>query len=391
MAVNQKPVFAINLECPVCKNINEFENLRTGAYSEAGRDSDFCPTGRVWTDPEFQRYNPLLFNFTTCPNCFYSRELNASYKEWNSDNNFKQYKLPGIKSRHLQILSNPKSILRLLGTSINHANYPFESAVVKILLSIYEEQISEKPLNLDIARYFVRIAWLFREHGGGPLVIPDSVLVTRAQSEANWLKEHSQSMTKKIEVLKKIGESELTNDKTSPKNVQFMGEYSLIVASLKRICDEYIEEIRELQTAIDGLRDSGITIERSGQAMKPFGPYPDFYEFLGIAKKEWNEIPLTEIDALNSAIDYYIKAYQSSREIKKGLQQLQAAYLIAELSRRAGRRDLALEYFKICMREYHPMLQEYASDKNTIANIRKIMEMVTDQHRLMQSKVEAMA
>jgi hypothetical protein len=390
MAANQKPVFAIKIECPVCRNINEFENLKNGAFSETGRDSDYCPTGRVWTDPEFQRYNPLIFNFTVCPTCFYSRELNASFKEWNSDNNFKQYRLPNIKTRHQQILSNPNNIFRFLGNAINPVSYPFETTVIKILMAIYEEEISEKPATLDIARYFVRIGWLFRERGGGPLVIPDSVLVTRAQNEANWLKEHSQAMQKRLEVLQKIGTSELTNDKSSPMNVQFMGEYSLIVANLNHINQEYTSEVQGLQAAIDGLRNSGISIDRSDKAAAPFGPYGDFSHFLSLARKEWDEVPLNEIDALNCAINYYLKAYQNGREIKKGLQQLQAAYLIAELSRRAGRIDVALEYFKTCMRESHPMLQEYAKDKNTTANIRKIMDMVTDQYRLMQGKVEAL-
>jgi hypothetical protein len=277
-----------------------------------------------------------------------------------------------------------------MGNAINPSSYPFETTVIKILLAIYEEEISDKPVTLDIARYFVRIAWLFRERGGGPPVIPDSVLVTRAQSEANWLKEHSQSMRNKLEVLQKIGTSSLTNDKSSPKNVQFMGEYSLIVANLDRINKEYAEEVLGLHAAIDGLRDSGISIDRTNQNVASFGPYPDFTQFLLTARKEWSEIPLNEIDALNNAITYYLKAYQNSREIKKGLQQLQAAYLIAELSRRAGRNDVALEYFKICMRESHPMLQEFAKDKNTIANIRKIMDMVSDQYRLLQGKVEAM-
>jgi uncharacterized protein (DUF2225 family) len=390
MASNQKPTFSTNIECPVCRNVNEFENLKNGAYTENGRDSDFCPAGRVWSDPEYQKYNPLIFNFTVCPTCFYSRELNASFKEWNSDNNFKQYRLPGMKTRHQQILSQPNNMFRQLGSAINQHSYPFETAVIKILLAIYEEEISEKPGTLDIARYFVRIAWLFRERGGGPPVIPDSVLVTRAQTEASWLKEHSQSMRNKLEVLHKIGSSELTNDKSSPMNVQFMGEYTTIIANLDRINKEYAEEVQGLQSAIDGLRNSGISVDRSAQEVTSFGPYSDFTQFLSIARKQWNEVPLNESDAINNAINYYLKAYQNGREIKKGLQQLQAAYLIAELSRRVGRSDTALEYFKICMRESRPMLQQYASDKSTIAGIRKIMDMVTDQYRLMQGKVEAL-
>ena len=391
MAANQKPTFSTNIECPVCRNTNEFEILKNGAYSEATRDSDFCPTGRVWSDPEYQRYNPLIFNFAVCSTCFYSREMNASFKEWNSDNNFKQYRLPNIKTRHQQILSQPNNMFRLLGSAIDQQSYPFETAVIKILMAIYEEEINEKPVALDIARYFVRIAWLFRERGGGPPVIPDSVLVTRAQSEANWLKEHSQSMNNKLAILHKIGESELTNDKSSPVNVQFMGEYSTIVANLDRIHNEYSEAVVKLQAAIDGLRNSGISIDRSASDMASFGSYSDFTQFLARARKEWSEVPLNESDAINNAVNYYLKAYQNGREIKKGLQQLQAAYLIAELSRRVGRMDTALEYFKICMRESRPMLQQYANDKSTLAGVRKMIEMVTDQYRLMQGKVEALA
>ncbi len=61
MAKVQDPIFYTQIECPVCKNLNEYENIKIGSYTEEGRDTDFCPTGRVWINPAYQKYEPKFF------------------------------------------------------------------------------------------------------------------------------------------------------------------------------------------------------------------------------------------------------------------------------------------------------------------------------------------
>lgn len=165
MAKIQDPFFYTQLECPVCKTLNECTNIKMGSYSESGRDTDFCPTGFVWQNPAFQKYDPLLFFMTTCRKCFYTREFNTEYKNWQNDSTFKMYRLKNIQEKHLNEYMKEAGIVKLLGEHIDQNKYPFESAVIKFLLGIFDEKLLERPSNLDLGRYFLRIGWLFRSQG----------------------------------------------------------------------------------------------------------------------------------------------------------------------------------------------------------------------------------
>ena len=66
---NESPFLIIKIECPVCQTINEFEQIKVGAYTEDGRDTDFCPKDITWRLSKYQAYNPLAFFTATCSNC----------------------------------------------------------------------------------------------------------------------------------------------------------------------------------------------------------------------------------------------------------------------------------------------------------------------------------
>ena len=96
---SETPFLTFKVECPVCKTINEFEQVKVGAFTETGRDTDFCPQDIQWRSPRYQAHNPLLYFTATCSNCFYTRELTNTYREWKTDNSFRTFKLKNIKSR----------------------------------------------------------------------------------------------------------------------------------------------------------------------------------------------------------------------------------------------------------------------------------------------------
>ena len=114
-------------------------------------------------NPAYQKFNPLLFFAASCKNCFYTRELNSGFKEWQSNTDYKAYRLPAQKKKHLTELSDENSVIRLLGSGIMHEKRPDESAIIKLLLAIYDEKFLERPSPLDIARFYLRIAWIYRD------------------------------------------------------------------------------------------------------------------------------------------------------------------------------------------------------------------------------------
>jgi len=161
MNKTQEPIFYSQLECPVCSTMNEYENIRSGSYTETGKDTDFRPIGITWQRPDYQKYDPLLFFIATCKKCYYSREFTKDYKNWNNDTSFKTYRLKNIQEKHLAEYDK-EGVVALLGKHIDHDKYPFESAVIKLLLAINDDKLQTRPSNLDQGRFFLRIAWLYR-------------------------------------------------------------------------------------------------------------------------------------------------------------------------------------------------------------------------------------
>jgi len=159
--------FNTTVECPICKKENRFETIRVGAYVESGRDTDFCPKDIKWRFAEFDNYNPLVFFVATCANCLYSREFNDTFKNWQNDTTFKTYRLKRIKERHLEELAKDGSIIKRLGEMIDLEKHPDETALAKLLLAVFDEQLNDRPANLDMGRLYIRIGWVFRSLGSG--------------------------------------------------------------------------------------------------------------------------------------------------------------------------------------------------------------------------------
>lgn len=392
MAVSQTSFYTIGIECPICKNQNEFEALKLGAYAENGRDTDFCPTDRVWSDPAYQRYNPLLFNFATCAKCYYTRELSASYKEWANDQNYKNYKQPIIKKRHLEELSRENSVVKMLGDQINHEIHPFPSAVLKILLAIFDEKITDKPSLLDIARYFLRIAWLFREHDGDPnRQAPALFYFEKIGAEIARLNAGARDFKDKYAPVKKAIEHNLDAMAVDCSERGLPEQIRQCAIGIEKTLETFEIQLTEIQSRLNSVVEQIGKARNAAAAGDQFGGFADFKTYLHHTRGFWDDIPLGENEAIKKSLEYYIKSYGAGREIKKGLQQLQAAYLIAELSRRVGDTGMSHEYFKITVREAHEMVIRHKGDNTIVTNARKILEMATEQSRLVRAAAAVMA
>ena len=106
-------------------------------------------------------------------------------------------------------------------------------------------------------------------------------------------------------------------------------------------------------------------------------------------KKKWAGIAANEHQALEKAVDYYKRAFEESKGIAAGNQQIQASYLIAELSRRIGLFDQAKEFFASTVKHGQEFIQKHREDKAQTALSRKILELATEQNRVMAAQSEA--
>jgi len=386
------PIYYSQLECPVCKTLNEFENIKSGSYTENGRDPDFRPTGRAWLNPGYNKYNPLLFFIATCKKCFYSREFNQDYKNWPKDTSFKTYRLKTIQESHLKDLAKSDGIVRLLGQHIDQSKYPFESAVIKFLLAIFDLNLQSRPPQLDIGRYFLRIGWLFRENAKGGQGIDNNAsgLFMKLRSEANDTGLRLPKLEENVDAIRRLIEHDF------PVTFENVPDKDKHIQLIQQAINEVSSSLSSLITANSKLFQALTETEKNlpDAELSPgteFFEFAGFKEFLKLIRELWDEVPLSEEDALLKAVQYYEKAYQSSGEISQGIQQVQAAYLIGELSRRVNNSENANQYFNQAIRLGREIVMGKKSDKSTVGFTKKLLEMAMEQARLNKKESEGVA
>ena len=110
-----------------------------------------------------------------------------------------------------------------------------------------------------------------------------------------------------------------------------------------------------------------------------FAGFASFDDFLIEIRKTWDGIVTSEHEALIRAVKYYREAYIEGRDIAPGNQQIQASYLIAELSRRVGDFDAAREYFNSTIKHGQDFIYRNRQDNSRTALARKILELAIEQ------------
>lgn len=393
---NDSPFIHSRVECPICKSLNEFETIKVGAYVESGRDADFCPTGIKWRYPRYQEYNPLVFFTATCSNCFYSREFNNNFKEWQSDNNFKTNRLKAIKEKHLEQLSRADSTIKQLGSGIDLARRPNESAIIKFHLAIFDERLAERHSHLDLGRWYLRIAWIFRDLGRteNPNVSLLKSIMGEIESKYNQLRQTIDSLKEQSAVFKRHLQAQFETEKISTElksqMLPYREKFNDRIATLDSSVESAMAQLQATEELLDEYKTSTLGADGMGDSGK-IGGYAAFTDFLSALKKKWDGVVANEHQALEKAVEYYKRAFEEGKDITAGNQQIQASYLVAELSRRIGRFDQAKEYFGSTIKHGQEFIQKHREDKAQTALARKILELAIEQNRAMAAQTETEA
>lgn len=382
---NDNPFFLTRLECPICKTLNEFETVRVGAYVEKGRDTDFCPTAIEWRYPKYQSYNPLAYFTATCSNCYYTREFNNSFKEWQKDGNFRAYRLKVVKELHLDKLATADSVLKRMGEAVDQASDPSESAVLKLHLAAFDELLCDHVSNLDLGRFYLRVGWVYRSMT--TTENPDRQFLNKSLLQID----NRGSMTD--EALGKLKEETAvwtrhlsahfeTNQVSTHLKSQMLPFRDKFDAGLARLQVTFDQTEAQLQALRDLMNEYKSSIRGAGNEGAVFDGFSTFTDFLQDIKSGWDGIVLDEQEALEAAVKYYKKAFEDGRSISAGNQQIQASYLIAELSRRIGDYEEAKQYFNTTIKYGQEFIYENRRDQSRTALARKILELAIEQGRL---------
>ena len=379
---NDSPFYLTRLECPICRTLNEFETVRVGAYVEKGRDTDFCPAEVEWRYAKYQSCNPLAYFTATCSNCYYTREFNNSYKEWKNDGNFRAYRLKTVKEKHLDRLATADSIIKKMGQAIDLADYPGESAILKLHLAALDESFTERPNQLDLGRFYLRIGWVYRsmacaENPDGHFIRKSLLAVDNRcgamEVTMNQLHEEAEVYARHLAA---HFETDQVSTQAKSKMLPFRDKFDAELARLQVTFNQTESQLAVLKERMVEYKSAAI-----GESGTAFGQFPAFTDFLLDIKRGWNGIVLDETEALEAAVRYYKEAFADGRSIAAGNQQIQASYLIAELSRRIGDHEEAKQYFNTTIKYGQEFIYQNRQDQSRTALARKILELAIEQGR----------
>ncbi|MCM2272959.1 MAG: DUF2225 domain-containing protein [candidate division Zixibacteria bacterium] len=382
----ESPFLLFRVECPICKQLNEFETIRVGAYAEEGRDTDFCPTNVKWRFPRYQGYNPLVFFIATCGNCHYSREFSNTYRDWKSDTNFKTYRLKTVKPKHLDLLATTDSALKLLGEAVDVNRYPNEAAILKLHLAIFDEQLADHYSRLDVGRFYLRIAWVYRDLESGEN--PSRQLIKGLLHEIEA--EFGQTRNAVTALQRQLGElnHKITSHFDAPQlsaefrsqMLSFRDRYEASLQTFNLHSQSFDPQLDGLRSLLDEYRRA-VVGGSEGSSQATFGKYPSFHDYLASVKRQWSGIVTNEREALEMAVYFYKEAFANGHDIAPGNQQIQASYLIAELSRRIGDYDEAKQYFTSTIKSGQEFIYQNRQDPSRVALAKKILELAIEQGR----------
>jgi hypothetical protein len=392
MKMDETPFYHTRVECPVCKTVNEFETIKLGAYTESGRDTDFRPLNREWRNPRYQNTNPLLYLMATCSSCFYTREFNRRFREWKDDAAFRTHRQAVIRQRHLALLADDESAIRLLGAALWPEAYPLKTAINKLLIGIRDEQLLDQPSHFDIARWYLRIAWLFRElaESSGTRTSSHLVYQRQLQQKVRSLAASIGSLRDSVSEVRELLRSHPESAAISPQTT----------AEETAICENAINSMTAATETLSG--QSGVLMEHlstlnAGTVVgdisddsQRYGEHPSYESFLKSLHTLWDGVPTDELAATGLSLEHYRLAYEEGHRVPKGNAQIQLAYMIGELSRRCGNRRDAQQYLTVAIRLGREWIHQHQNDPTKAAMARHVVDLAVEQlHQMRQDNAKA--
>lgn len=383
------PFTFFSLECPVCGQVNEYKKIKSGTFVETKIDTDFWPQERIWTFPENQNLHPYLFLLLTCEKCFFTREAEAEFLEWKKDEIFTSQILPTLKQRHLNSYRDQNHLIFQLGSNLDVGLYPQQSIIIKLLLAVADEKLKEDPSDFKIARYFLMMAWIFREQEQPAYSGASAPKSNSLNKQLKAFFEAQQSYAEQLRHLKK--ELEQKSHKTNSASFEQTEQ-----EELKNKCLKWIEETQATFDFLNhwlGKLENLVAHENMSKKKvnpkdnvfsKKYKSYSNFTIFLKQLKEKHSEIALDEKEALELALVYYKNSFQGIDILGKEIQKAQTGYLIGELSRRVGDHSTALQFFDFSIKQTQELLQDEINVDYNVALAQKINQLAQQQKNLIR-------
>ena len=182
---------AYEIKCAVCSTANSFFRLKRDMARAAKTDGDGHPITYKWGKSGFDSVNPLLFFLGTCSTCGFTGELDeAEYRTSGDDpqtykRSFTEPSLQQIKNASASGKGITQSVLKRVAEKDELA-----STIAKFHLAIFSQCCRTRILPGNIARYYLRLGWLYRDQEQfHPDSSVESIAASLAKVKGRWKKE----------------------------------------------------------------------------------------------------------------------------------------------------------------------------------------------------------
>ena len=155
---------AYELVCPICETKNVYYRLKRDMVRPLDTEGDGHPMRYKWRQAGFDSIDPLQFFWGVCAKCRYTGDLgDAEFRQ--AERMVKEYRgtlqVDGLRQLLVSVPTG-KGIAQALGKRLDDKDILVQ-AVAKFHLGIYSQclRVDFSPGNL--ARFYLRIGWLFRD------------------------------------------------------------------------------------------------------------------------------------------------------------------------------------------------------------------------------------
>lgn len=307
------PYFEKEITCPVCSQKCVHHYLRDRMYIVQKKDDDQYPKEIEWYNARHKKFNHLYFFILYCPNCHFADERTAflnPYKYYDT----KKFNI--IRTIHKERY-NTDSFIKLMSNYIDYPDVNYTSAINIHMLAIYAQfgPASEQYYEYEkIARFFHRIAWLFRENiFEGQYSDKEAVI-----NEFTILHDSYQSSflncLSSFEKIKEWWHDEINAEINGEKEKalsSFQMEIKMAEKEISRLLDHLLLNNPKIYEVITRYREKFIKTNNLLVEQKYYD-FTSYHAFLHQIKKEWILAPTDEIIAMHKAAEYYYKLSKST-------------------------------------------------------------------------------
>lgn len=156
------PYIPVKVKCPFCEMESVQRYIKARMYQAEVVEEDTHVATYAWENPEFSQVRPNFYHIWHCPTCHFCDEKETFREEDKSGG-----KLEMIKEKLLVHSRMPNSLIARMGAAIDFSKdaYSVDSAILAHMLAIYEQELLSVNLRQynKLARFYLRLAWLFRE------------------------------------------------------------------------------------------------------------------------------------------------------------------------------------------------------------------------------------